>query len=202
MRNIFLILIVLVLTAMGTDAYAQKFRLPKYYQMFLNIDSLIDNTPEVVYFYPEVTVYPQAERKTRRDRRRYDKLVRNFVKVYPYAIEISEVYRNIDDSLFMFPTDEYRKKYLNVREKQIMKFYRPQLKRFTLSQGVLLVKLMDRESGTTAYQIVDELRGSVTAVFWQTFALMFGNSLKTEYDSKGDDKEIEYLVKRYNDGTL
>jgi len=202
MRNIFLILIVLVLTAMGTDAYAQKFRLPKYYQMFLNIDSLIDNTPEVVYFYPEVTVYPQAERKTRRDRRRYDKLVRNFVKVYPYAIEISEVYRNIDDSLFMFPTDEYRKKYLNVREKQIMKFYRPQLKRFTLSQGVLLVKLMDRESGATAYTIVDDLRGSVTAVFWQTFALMFGNSLKTEYDAMGDDKEIEYLVKRYKDGTL
>jgi hypothetical protein len=61
---------------------------------------------------------------------------------------------------------------------------------------------MNRESGNTAYVIVDELRGKVTAVFWQTFALMFGNSLKTEYDAFGDDREIEFLVKRYQDGTL
>jgi RNAse (barnase) inhibitor barstar len=184
------------------DAFSQKFKLPMYYQKFLNIDSLIDNTPEAVYFYPEVNIYPHAERRTRRSRKRYEKLVRNFLKVYPYALEISEVYTNIDDTLAMFSSDDSRKLYLNVREKQIMSFYKPKLKKLTLSQGVLLVKLMDRESGETAYKIVDDLRGSVTAVFWQTFALMFGNSLKTEYDASGDDKDVEYLVKRYEDGTL
>ncbi|MBN2777811.1 MAG: DUF4294 domain-containing protein [Bacteroidales bacterium] len=202
MKKLVCILFVFFLLSAGQQLFAQKFKLPKYYQLFLNIDSLIDNTPDAVIFFPEVNVYPQAERKTKRDRNRYDKLVRNFIKVYPYALEISSVYKNIDDTLSMFATDEARKKYLNVREKQIMDYYKPKLKKFTLSQGILLVKLMDRESGTTAYQIVDELRGTVTAVFWQTFALMFGNSLKTEYDAFGDDKEIEYLVRRYHDGTL
>ncbi|PLX07155.1 MAG: DUF4294 domain-containing protein [Marinilabiliales bacterium] len=202
MRKLLYILAFIVLFVFANEAKAQKFKLPLYYQKFLNIDSLIDNTPDALYFYPEVNVYPHPERKTNRERRRYEKLVRNFIKVYPYAVEISMVYQNIDDTLGMFSDDEQRRKYLNVREKQIMDQYKPKLKKFTLSQGVLLVKLMDRESGTTAYEIVDELRGSVTAVFWQTFALMFGNSLKQEYDANGDDKEIEYLVRRYNDGTL
>ncbi len=184
------------------EAYAQSYKLPLHYMKYLNIDSLVNNTEGAIYFFPEVNVYPQVERRTKRSRRRYEKLVRNFAKVYPYAIEISEVYMNIEDSLAMFTSDESRKKYLDVREKQIMAQYKPKLKKFTLSQGVLLVKLMDRESGNTAYVIVNDLRGSVTAVFWQTFALMFGNSLKSEYDAMGDDKEIEYLVRRYQDGTL
>ncbi len=202
MKKFYFVIIILFIISTGSDAFGQKFKLPKYYHLFLNIDSLIDNTPEAIIFFPEVSVYPQAVRKTNRDRKRYDKLVRNFMRVYPYAVEISEVYKNIDDTLSMFATDEARKKYLNVREKQIMRDYKPKLKKLTLSQGIMLVKLMNRESGNTAYVIVDELRGKVTAVFWQTFALMFGNSLKTEYDAFGDDREIEFLVKRYQDGTL
>ena len=202
MRKLIPNILLLLMLLCGLKTYSQKFILPPYYNKFINIDSLIDNTKEAVYFYPEVNVYPQVERRTRKSRRRYEKLVRNFLKVYPYALEISKVYMNIDDTLSMFTSDESRKKYLHVREKQIMAYYKPKLKKFTLSQGILLVKLMDRESGETAYVIVDELRGSVTAVFWQTFALMFGNSLKQEYDAAGDDKEIEYLVRRYEDGTL
>lgn len=202
MRKFFLILVLISGSFLINDASAQIFKLPRYYTRLLNIDSIIESTNEAVVFFPEVNIYPQPERKTRRAKRRYEKLVRNFLKVYPYAVEIAQVYQNIDDTLSMFPTDESRKKYLHIREKQIMSYYKPKLKKFTLSQGVLLVKLMDRESGTTAYKIVDDLRGSVTAVFWQTFALMFGNSLKQEYDATGDDREIEYLVKRYNDGTL
>ncbi len=202
MRKFIYIFLFFVLAFSIKEANAQKFKLPMYYQKFLNIDSLIDNTPEALYFYPEVNVYPHSERKTRRSRKHYEKLVRNFLKVYPYALEISQVYINIDDTLSMFSSEDSRKKYLNVREKQIMSYYKPKLKKLTLSQGILLVKLMDRESGETAYKIVDDLRGSVTAVFWQTFALMFGNSLKQEYDAFGEDQDIEYLVKRYNDGTL
>ncbi|MDD4149156.1 MAG: DUF4294 domain-containing protein [Bacteroidales bacterium] len=202
MKKFYYVIILLFIISIGSDAFGQKFKLPKYYHLFLNVDSLIDNTPDAVIFFPEVSVYPQAERKTSRDRKRYDKLVRNFLRTYPFAVEISQVYKNIDDTLSMFATDESRKKYLNVREKQIMNFYKPQLKKLTLSQGIMLVKLMNRESGNTAYVIVDELRGKVTAVFWQTFALMFGNSLKTEYDAFGDDREIEFLVKRYQDGSL
>jgi len=202
MKKIIITAVVIILATMAEDASAQIFKLPKYYRQSLNIDSIVANTPDGLIFYPEVSVYPHNNPKTQREKKKYEKLVRNFIKVYPYVLSLSKTYQNIDDTLAMFSSEKSREKYLAVREKQIMEHYKPILSKFTLSQGVLMVKLMDRESGSTAYEVVDELKGSVTAFFWQSFALMFGNNLKAEYDSKGDDKEIEYLVKRYKDKTL
>lgn len=201
MKKALLILTIILFSFVG-ESYSQIFKLPSYYRKFMNVDSLVKNTPEALFLYPEVIIYPQSEKKTRRQKRRYEKLVRNFIKVYPYALTIARTYRNIDDSLAVIESDDYRDKYLKVREKQIMDYYKPKLKKLTISQSVLLVKLLDRETGSTAYEIVHEIKGSVDAVFWQTFALMFGNSLKKSYDSDGDDKEIEYLVRRFNDGTI
>jgi len=202
MKKIIITAAVIILVTMAEHASAQIFKLPKYYRQSLNIDSIVANTPDGLIFYPEVSVYPHKNPKTQREKKKYEKLVRNFIKVYPYVLTLSKTYQNIDDTLAMFSSEKSREKYLAVREKQIMDHYKPILSKFTLSQGVLMVKLLDRESGSTAYEVVDELKGSVTAFFWQSFALMFGNNLKAEYDSKGDDKEIEYLVKRYKDKTL
>ena len=202
MKKIIIIVAILGFTIQTENVSAQIFRLPKYYRQNLNVDSIVKNTPDGLIYFPEVIVYPHQSPKTRRERKQYEKLVRNFLKVYPYALELSKTYRNIDDTLAMFVSEKKRELYLKNRERQIMDHYKPILSRFTLAQGVLLVKLMDRESGSTAFEIVDELKGSVTAFFWQSFALMFGNSLKASYDSNGDDKEIEYLVKRYRDKTL
>jgi len=202
MKKTIIILAIIGFTISTENISAQIFKLPKYYRQSLNIDSIVKNTPDGLIFFPEIIVYPHQSAKNNRERKKYEKLVRNFLKVYPYALELSKTYRNIDDTLARFSSDKKREMYLKKREQQIMEHYKPILSRFTLSQGVLLVKLMDRESGNTAFDIVDELKGSVTAFFWQSFALMFGNSLKAEYDSKGDDKEIEYLVKRYHDRTL
>lgn len=186
----------------STNVEAQIFKLPKHYRQSLNVDSLVSNNPEGLIFFPEVNVYPHKQPKTKRERKNYEKLVRNFIKVYPYVCELSDTYRNIDDTLAMFRHDNDRDKYLKVREGQIMRYYKPIFSRFTLSQGVLMVKLMDRESGSTAYEVVNELKGSITAFFWQSFALLFGNNLKTEYDASGNDREIEYLVLRFKDRTL
>lgn len=202
MKKIILLCAILCFALISEEASAQIFKLPKYYRQNLNVDSIIEHTPNGVIFFPEVNVYPRNIPKTRREKKEYEQLVRNFLKVYPYALQISKTYRNIDDTLAMFSSDKNRELYLKMREAQIMKQYRPILSRFTISQSVLMVKLMDRESGSTAFQIVDDLKGSVTAFFWQSFALMFGNNLKKEYDSNGDDREIEYLVKRYRDKTL
>ena len=202
MKKIIIITAIVFLGFMSFDSHAQIFKLPKYYLQSLNVDSLVKHTPDGLILFPEVIVYPRSTPHNKRQQKKYDKLVANFKKVYPVAIELSRTYRNIDDTLAMFKTEKDRERYLMIREKQIMNYYKPKLTKFTLSQGVLLVKLMDRESGSTAFEVVNELKGSVSAFFWQSFALMFGNSLKSEYDAKGDDKEIEYLVKRYKDGTL
>lgn len=200
-KNILLLTIVFV-GLQSTELFSQEQKLPYYYRKALNIDSIVQNTASDVTFFPEVNIYPHKEYRTKREQRKYEKLVRNFIKVYPYATSISLQYRNIDDTLALFEHDKDRKMYLEEREQQIMDFYKPKLTKLTLSQSVLLVKLLDRESGSTAFEIVDELKGSVKAFFWQSFALMFGNNLKRSYDSKGDDSEIEYLVMKYKDGTL
>lgn len=201
MKKTVIILVIISFAFVG-DAFSQVYKLPSYYRKFFNVDSLIKHNPEALVLFPEVIIYPAPVHKTRRQRRKYEKLVRNFIKVYPYALTIAKTYKNIDDSLAIISNEEYKKKYLKIREKQLMDYYKPKLTRMTISQGVLLVKLLDRETGSTAYEIVGDVKGSVEVVFWQTFALMFGNSLKKDYDAFGEEKEVEYLVKRYHAGTL
>lgn len=188
-------IVVAMSTLIGGKAYSQtaKSKLPSYYRI-LNVDSLINNTPNGINFLHEVQIYPDKN-KTLKKYRSYDKLVRNFKKVYPYALELSSIYREIEDSIAIM--DEYNaKKYIAKREDQIMAHYKPIMSKFSLQQAILLVKLVDRESGSTAYEIIKTLKGSVNAGFWQTFAVMFGNNLKKSYCS---DNTIEYLVKMYKD---
>jgi hypothetical protein len=203
MKKLLLISITLLLIFVSEYSYSQsESKLPSYYRKELNVDSLVRNTPGGLIFHPQITVYPKKVFASAKQQSQYEKLKRNFIKVYPVALEITALYSRIEDSLSKFPTDKERKKYLKMRESQIMDEYKPRLVKFTISQSVLLVKLLDRESGSTAYEIIDELKGSVKAFFWQGFAKIFGNDLKKEYDSAGKDKEIEQLVKQYKDGTL
>lgn len=173
-----------------------------YFRKFINLDSIMFHSRQPVMLIPEVMIFPEKEFRNNRERRRYTRLIRNFKIVYPYAQEIGEIFTQIEDTLFLFDDDQLRRRYVRVREKQIMDEYRPKLSKLTLSQGILLVKLLDRETGSTAYEIVDELKGSVRAFFWQGFALLFGNNLKNQYDAKGEDKDIEILVIKYENGTL
>lgn len=200
-KIIFFSLLVFSLSLIA-ELKAQDTKLPTYYRQSLNVDSIAKYTPEALILYPQVNVYPHKNFKNARERRRYDKLVNNFRKVYPYVIELSATYNNIEDSLKIMPNEKHKEIYLKHREKQIMSYYRPIFIKFTLSQGVLMVKLLDRESGSTAYEIVKDLKGNVDAFFWQTFALLFGNNLKREYDAAGKDYDIEFLVLRYQDGSL
>ena len=76
------------------------------------------------------------------------------------------------------------------------------LKKLSFKQGIILIKLVDRETGNTSYELVQELRGNFTAFFWQTFARLFGYNLKVKYDPLGDDKEIEDIVVMIENGQI
>ncbi len=65
----------------------------------------------------------------------------------------------------------------------------------TINQGRLLIKLIDRETGKTTYSVVKDMRGSFSAFMWQSVAVMFNSSLKTEYDPQGSDKNVEEAIK-------
>lgn len=170
------------------------------YYSGVDVDALINSTENLILL-PEVKVYA-SKHKAKKANKRNDKLVRNFKKVYPYAIEVSAMYRQIDDSLARMDSDRQRRKYMDKRENQIMAHYRPIMSKWTLSQGILFVKLLDRESGSTAYEVIKTVKGGFFAGTCQVFASIFGNDLKKSYDSEVSDKTVEFLVQQYKAGKL
>ncbi len=81
-----------------------------------------------------------------------------------------------------------------------MKKFAPELKRLTIIQGRILIKLIDRETGNTTYELIKKLRGSFSAFMWQSIARLLGDNLKAEYNAKEDDKMIEDIIIRIENG--
>jgi hypothetical protein len=125
---------------------------------------------------------------------RYYTLVRDVKLVYPYAIMAEATFEQCEETIKTMPDEGDKKHYVKTTEKQIMKQYSEEMKNLTFTQGRLLIKLIDRQTGKTSYEMVKELRGSFSAFMWQTVASLFGNSLKATYDVDGEDKNIESII--------
>ena len=95
-----------------------------------------------------------------------------------------------------------QKQYIKGIAAAIKKEYTPVLKHMTRTQGRVLLKLIDRETKYTAYEILREFRGGFVAGFWQSVSRIFGQNLKSEYDREGDDKVLEQIVLYYEAGLL
>ncbi len=134
-----------------------------------------------------------------KEKRRKTRLFYNVVKMYPYARSAANILDEYDKKLVGLPKNT-QKAMMKEAEKSIRKQYTADIERMTFSQGVILLKLVDRETGKTTYHIVDELRGAFTAFFYQTIARIFKLNLKDNYDPNGKDKEIEQIVRLIEDG--
>jgi hypothetical protein len=134
-----------------------------------------------------------------REKRRKTRLVNNILKVYPYARAAAQVLEKYDKMLVGLPEKE-QKALMKEAEKNLRKQYLGDIENMTFTQGIILLKLVDRETGKTTYKIVDELRGSFQAFFYQSIARLFKYNLKDNYDPKGKDKEIEQIVRMIEDG--
>lgn len=143
----------------------------------------------------EVQIYQRSDFEYLRDRRRDRRLVRNVKKAYPYAKIAGRELKELDEQLAMLHSEKEQKEYINMAEKEIMDKFENQVKKLTISQGIILVKLIDRETGHTSYEVLQDLKGNVTAFFWQGIARIFGNNLKAEYDPDGEDAKIEDIVR-------
>jgi hypothetical protein len=137
----------------------------------------------------------RPDRKTRR-------LIRNVKKAYPYAQLASMKLHAYNEKLKAAKTDRERKRLMRKAEKELKKEYGDDLKKLTFTQGHILLKLIDRETGETSYELVEELRGKFTAFFWQSFARIFGFNLKRDYDPDGEDRKIEQIVQLIENGQL
>ena len=136
------------------------------------------------------------------DLRRYRKLVAAVKRVYPIAQIAKARMAEMEDELCRLPTKKAQKAYVKEVYDQIKEEYTPVLKHMTRTQGRVLLKLIDRETEYTAYEILKEFRGGFVAGFWQGVSRVFGQNLKSEYDKTGEDRMIEQIVIYYEAGLL
>jgi hypothetical protein len=123
-------------------------------------------------------------------------------KVYPYSQIVSQQLFEIHAHLDEYKTEKQKKEYLKQKEKELKEQFEGQLRSLTFTQGKILIKLINRETGHTTFDIIKELKGSLNAFFWQSIARLFGSNLKLEYDAEGDDRMIEDIVIRIENGEL
>lgn len=136
------------------------------------------------------------------DLKKFRKLVRNVKIVYPYAKIGKKVFQNIQCTIDTMKNKKARSNYIKLKEKELMAQYEDELKALSVTQGKILLKLIDRELNKTSYEIVKEMRGSMQAFMWQQLARLFGSDLKSEYDANGQDKMIEKIVILIENGQL
>ena len=134
--------------------------------------------------------------------RKKRKLIYNIKKVYPYARLASLKLWEYDEKLKNAESDRERKKLMKKAEKELERDFGDELKKLNFTQGRILLKLIDRETGETSYELLQELRGKFAAFFWQSLARIFGYNLKADYDPDGRDKEIEEIVKLIEQGKI
>lgn len=121
--------------------------------------------------------------------------LRNAVYVtYPYAKRAAVVLNDVNAHI-AGKDKAYITNYINSREKEIKKQFTEPITNLSVYQGKILMKLINRETGNNCYNILKEFKGGFTARFWQTVAFFFGSNLKQPYDAKGEDAEIEKIVK-------
>ncbi|MBA7573799.1 hypothetical protein ES708_15597 [subsurface metagenome] len=141
-----------------------------------------------------VQVFPRREFENKRQARRYGRLIRNLKKVYPYAKLARKRLREMEKHMMTLESDRGKRKYINRVEEELKEEFEDDLRQMTFSQGRLLIKLIDRETGETTFNWIKELKGSFSAFFWQAIARIFGSNLKTEFDTLGEDRIIDEIL--------
>lgn len=136
--------------------------------------------------------------------KQYEKLVRNVKKVYPYAVEARQYMRTLEAELDRIKSPREREKFIASMEREIVLKYTPILEKMTYTQGKILIKLIDRETARTPYQLLRDFRGRFTAGFYNAIAKIFKADLKQHYDPSkgGEDALIEQIVTLIEAGLL
>ncbi|MFZ2287653.1 MAG: DUF4294 domain-containing protein [Bacteroidales bacterium] len=150
----------------------------------------------------EITVVGRMPRGVRFDYRRHARLVYNVRRVYPYALIVRDEFGRINRLLETLPDEKAKRNFLQQYEKDLFQTYEEDMKKLTFSQGKILIKLIDRETSNTSFDLIRQYRGKFSATFWQSIAHIFGANLKTPYDPDGEDYLIEQVIREIEAGRL
>jgi hypothetical protein len=182
MKKVLIILIILG----SLDGFSQKGYVVR--ATIVDGDTLPFITLNDVYITTKMT------RKLRKKIQENEKLVRNVRRTMPYAMICRARLDHIDKELANIKGREAQRIYMEKAEKELKEQFEGQLKSLTYSQGKLLIKLIDRETGKTPYKLIKEYRSNFTAIFWQSFASVFGMNLNKTYEVE-NEQQIEYIIK-------
>lgn len=148
-----------------------------------------------------ITMLPVNIYHRKRDLREYQRMIRAVKKVYPLALEAARRMEDVDVDLSELRRRD-KKQYTAAMEEALKKEITPMLLKMTRYEGKILLKLIDRETDYTVYNIIKDYRSGFTAGFYQMLAKMFGNNLKLQYDPDGEDEMLEQIVLYYKAGLL
>lgn len=158
----------------------------------------------LMVFLPEIDIDLMQRYLQITDTNKGRRLAKNVKKVFPYAKLAGAKMQEYDSLLATIPDKAERNRLMRQAEKEIADQYTDELKNLTITQGLILVRLIDRETGNTTYQVVQELRGKFRAFFYQGFARLWGYNLKEEYDphNNPEDDEIETIMTLLERGVI
>ena len=158
----------------------------------------------LVLMLHEVTCFPALKFKNKKEEEFYWRTVRDVRLTLPYAKLISETLIETYEYIETFPTQKEREEYLKKMEKDLFEQYKPVLKRFSKRQAKVLIKLVQRETNQSSYDIVKAFLGTFRATFWQGFGKLFGVSLKGDFNPKKnkEDAMIERIATGIEEGWL
>ncbi len=155
-----------------------------------------------VEFLNEVEVTAPLVFDSKRNAKRYSRVVRYVKKVYPYAKVAGIKMREYQAIIAKTEKKRERKKIMRKAEQELKEEFEDELKKLTYMQGEILLKLIDRETNTSGYELVKDMRGGFKATFYQGSARLFGFNLKDRYDPEGRDKELEFIVQLIEKGQI
>lgn len=195
-KKVMTMVLLLAAICSGKVAFSQEdpFTVPN--KVVVDGDTLANVAIEKVY------IFPWQKFKHHRDEAKYRRLIYNLKKVYPYAILARNMLMSMEADVAKIKGKRERERYIKAAEDRLRAEFEQPLKKLSISQGKLLLKLIDRETGRTSYSIVKELRGSFSAFCWQSLARIFGSNMKSTFDAEGEDKYLNRLILMYENGQL
>jgi hypothetical protein len=160
------------------------------------VGAVIENSDTIAnVFLDDVEIVDRLPKKWARRQAQFNRLRYNVYKTYPYAVIAAGVLKDVNEKLAMIPEEKAKKAYMKSIERELKARFKGDLENMTISQGQVLVKLINRQTGRNCYSIIKEVKGGFNAVVYQSVALLFSNNLKKAYDPDGDDRDIESVVR-------
>ncbi len=162
------------------------------------------NGNDTIYlaYLRDIWVFPPYKFVNIKQEKFFWKTVKDVKRTLPYAKLIATELNKANQKLLLLSDSKEKKRFMAEFEKSAFKKYEKDLKKMTVPQGRILMKLIDRECNKTTYDLIKAYKGNFTAFFWQGIAKVFGSDLKSEYDSKGNDKIIERVIVLVENGQI